>query len=344
MVTVKEVAKHAGVSPATVSRVIHGAQNVDPDIQRRVKRSIKELGYFPNQAARSLVNRQMGSIAVLLRNLHNPFFMKLLAGFEEGALHSDHTVVFSSLGREAEYRDRYIQFLSNGFTDAFILYGTYFSDRPIIEHLLEFNFPFLLIENSFDDLPVNQLLINNADGASIAVEYLIQKGHRRIAHFMGNPNKKVILDRMNGYMLSMRKHGLPIMPGDMISIHSEKDAAFSMAIELMKRPPQQRPTAIFASNDRIAAKAIQGIESMGYKVPLDISVVGFDNQIVFDDGYTGPDITSMRQPFFDIGRDSIDLIQGILDRKVETPLTRMYATQLIERDTVAGPRDFSDII
>lgn len=337
MVTVKEVAKHAQVSPATVSRVINGAQNVDPSIQVRVKRSIKELGYFPNQAARSLVRRQMGSIAVLLRNLHSPFFTKLLAGFEEGALHSEHTVVFSSLGREAEYRDRYIQFLTNGFSDAFILYGTYFSDRPIIEHLLEVNFPFLLIENSFDTLPVNQLLINNTDGASTAVEYLIRHGHRRIAHFMGNPNKKVILDRMNGYMLSMQKYGLPIMPDDLVNIHTEKDAAFTRAQELMRRPPEQRPTAIFASDDRIAAKTIQGIESLGFRVPQDISVVGFDNQSVFDDDYAGPGITSMRQPFFDIGRDSITLIQEILDRKVETPVTRTYDTVLVERDTVAAP-------
>jgi len=337
MVTVKEVAKKAQVSPATVSRVINGATNVSPDIRERVKSSVKELGYFPNRAARSLVRRQMGSIAVLLRNLHSPFFMTLLEGFEAGALCCEHTVVFSSLGWEAEYRDRYIQFLTNGFSDAFILYGTYFSDRSIIEHLLDVNFPFLLIENSFDDLPVHQLLINNMEGAATAVEYLIQRGHRRIAHFMGDPNKRVVLDRMNGYMQSMHKYGLPMLQDDIVNIHTEREIAFERAREIMQRPREHRPTAIFASNDRIAAKAIQGIESLGFSVPRDISVVGFDNQVIFDDGYQGHGITSIRQPLYEIGRDSVEYIQKILEGKLTEPLTKVYETQLVERDTVSSP-------
>ncbi len=337
MVTIKEVAQHAKVSPATVSRVINGAGNVDPDIRARVRNAIKELGYFPNRAARSLVCRQMGAIAVLLRNLHSPFFTKLLEGFEEGALHCEHTVVFSSLGREAKYRDRYIQFLTNGFSDAFILYGPYFSDRSIIEHLLEVNFPFLLIENSFDDLPVHQLMINNTEGASNAVEYLIQRGHKHIAHFMGDPNKKVILDRMNGYMLSLRKFGLPMNPGDLVNIQNENDMAFNKAQELMRLPREQRPTAIFASSDRIAVKAIQGIQSMGFSVPRDISVIGFDNQTVFSDDYNGPLVTSVRQPLFEIGRDSIGIVEEIMKGQHSSPIIKTYDTQLIERETVAPP-------
>ena len=100
MVTVKDVAQHAGVSPATVSRVINMAENVSPDIRERVQTSIKELGYYPNIAARSLVKRHMGSIAVLIRNLHSPFYTQLIQGMEESSMETDRTVFFCSIGKE----------------------------------------------------------------------------------------------------------------------------------------------------------------------------------------------------------------------------------------------------
>ena len=336
VVTVKEVAKRSDVSPATVSRVINNAENVSPAIRKRVQESIQILGYFPNHAARSLVKRRAGSIAVLMRKLHSPYYIDLIQGFEEAAFASKLNVVFCSLGNDQEYRDRYIQYLTNGVSDAIILYGTSFSDQPIIEHLSSVRFPFLLIENNFE-MPVNQILINNLDGACTAMEYLINKGHHRIAHFMGDPNKKVHLDRFNGYTQTMQKYGFPIAPDDIRNIYTTYDAAFSAAAEMMQRPVQSRPTAIFATNDQIAAKAISGIQSRGFSVPHDISVMGFDNQRIYSDGYNGPRITSIRQPLYNIGRDSIHILTDILADKVSTPFTKNYELELVELETVCPP-------
>lgn len=337
MVTVKDVARHAGVSPATVSRVINMAKNVSPDIRERVQASIKTLGYYPNIAARSLVKRHMGSIAVLIRNLHSPFYTELIRGMEESSRDTDRTVVFCSIGKEQDFRDKSIQFLTNGVADAIILYGSRFTDGPIIERLYSTHFPFLLIENNFQTLPVNQILIDNAGGARAAIEYLISLGHKRIAHFMGDPNKKVNLDRFNGYTETMRVHGLPIGAADIANIYSDYDLAHRTAADLMAKPANIRPTAIFCSNDRIALRTIQGIMDAGFSVPQDISVIGFDCQTNYELPYDGPSITSVKQPLYELGKDSIRYLTNILDNKEVTPLIKTYETELIIKQSVSKP-------
>ena len=339
MVTVKEVAKHAGVSLGTVSRVINGAQNVSPAIRERVQDSIKTLGYFPNNAARSLVRRQAGSIAVLLRNLHSPFFTDLIRGFEDGMHQAKRNLFFCSLGKDQQFRDQYIQFLTGGVSDAIILYGSLFTDQPIIEHLLSINFPFLLIENNFQSMNVNQFLVKNHEGAQNAVNYLVEKGHTRIAHFMGDPNKKVNLDRFTGYTQAMHANRLLIRDDYLCQTMSESATAYQLAQELMRRPAETRPTAIFCCSDRIAASAIMGITDLGFSVPGDISVIGFDNQRFPHENYSGPRITGICQPLYQMGLDSIKTITDVLDGTLKEPVTRLYDTTLQEYETVGPPPD-----
>lgn len=340
VVTVKEVAKHAGVSLGTVSRVLNGAENVSAQMRERVQNSIRELGYFPNNAARSLVRRRSGTIAILLRNLHSSFFNELIRGFETGMQDSGHNVIFCSMGNEQAMRDQYIQYLTNGVSDAIILYGPLYSDRPIIEHLQSVNFPFMLIENNFRSTSnVNQILIRNLEGAFDAVEYLYSKGHRRIVHFMGDPNKQVNLDRFNGYTQAMQSHGLFIGDDFVYNIYSDNDRARTSAAQIARMPREQRPTAVFCSNDKIAAHAIMSFIESGLRVPEDISVVGFDAQPLPVEGYNGPKITSVFQPLFDIGLDSFRTVVQILNGEIDAPVTHIYDTRLIENDTVAAPWD-----
>ena len=200
MKTIKDVAAYSGVSLTTVSRVVNGSDKVSPKTKAKVDQAIKELGYFPNNAARSLVKKQTDSIAILLRNIHDPFFTDLIRGIEDASASLGRNIIFCSPGKDEKVRDRYIEYLTNGISDAIILYGSLFTDKAMVEHLQEVGFPFLLIENNFQMMPVNQFLIDNVAGARDAVNYLIRHNHKRIAHVMGNPNKKVILERLNGYI------------------------------------------------------------------------------------------------------------------------------------------------
>lgn len=334
MVTVKDVAKNANVSLATVSRVINNVNNVSDEIRERVQCSVKELGYYPNHAARALVKQSVGAISIVLRNLHSPFFTDLIRGIEDGASGIGRNVFFCSLGKEPEFRDRYMQFLMNGTSDAIVIYGSLFSDQPLIEHLHNSNFPFLLIENNFDTLNLNQLLVDNIGGAKTAIKYLIENNHRKIAHFMGDPNKKVNLERYSGYTLAMQKNGLPIEKCYLKNTFNDPNASYHAAQELMMEPEETRPTAIFCGSDKIATGAIKGIMDRGFRVPEDISVVGFDSQKISDEDYRGPRITTISQPFYQMGFDGIQYINDLLDGKIGNPINKVYDTSLLVQDTV----------
>lgn len=335
MKTIKDVAQLAGVSLTTVSRVINGSDKVSEKTRTKVDRAVKELGYFPNNAARSLVKKQSDSIAIVLRNLYDPFFTDLIRGIEDASARLERNVIFCSPGKNEKTRDRYIEYLTNGISDAIILYGSLFTDKAMIDHLHDVSFPFLLIENNFQTIPVNQFLIDNVTGARQAIEYLIGHQHKRIAHVMGNPNKKVILERFNGYTETMQSNGLLIRDFYLLNTFDDSTVAFSQLQDMMERPAGERPTAIFCSNDKIAIHVINGLMKLGISVPGDVSVIGFDNLQNYSTSYRGPRITSIQQPFYEIGYDSILSIDAILKGELVTPISKSYSTTLIEHETVA---------
>lgn len=347
MVTIKDVARHSGVSLTTVSRVINGSEKVTPKTKELVEQSIKELGYFPNKAARSLVTKQGDSIAIMFRNLHDPFFGDLIRGIEDAASQLKQNVIFCSPGKEEKVRDRYIEYLTNGISDGIILYGSLFSDKAMIDHLYKVGFPFLLIENNFQSIPVNQFLIDNITGARQAIEYLISRGHTRIAHVMGNPNKKVVLERFSGYTETMQANGLNIRDFYIQKTLEDSSISTEGLKEMMSYPEAERPTAVFCSNDKIAMQLIQRLNELGFSVPEDISVIGFDNLNTYGFSYHGPRITSISQPLYQIGYDSICEIVKLLnsaESENNDRINRLYSTSLAEHDTVADYPAHTDLL
>lgn len=337
MKTIKDVARLSGVSLTTVSRVVNGSEKVTQKTRDKVNKAIQELGYFPNNAARSLVKKQTDSIAVLLRNIHDPFFSDLICGIEDASLELGRNVIFCSLGKDERIRDRYIEYLTNGISDAIVLYGSLFSDKAMIEHLYNVHFPLLLIENNFQTLPLNQFLIDNVEGAKDAVNYLIRRGHKKIAHVMGNPNKKVILERFSGYTEAMQENGLTIHSSYIQNTLNNSVLSLVQFKEMMES--QDRPTAVFCSDDKLAIQVINVLNQLGFAVPKDVSVVGFDNLKSYDHSYRGPRITSVQQPLYEIGRDSILSLDKILKGETSEPISKSYKTVLAEHETVADQKD-----
>lgn len=337
MKTIKDVARLSGVSLTTVSRVVNGSEKVTQKTRDKVNKAIQELGYFPNNAARSLVKKQTDSIAVLLRNIYDPFFSDLICGIEDASLELGRNVIFCSLGKDERIRDRYIEYLTNGISDAIVLYGSLFSDKAMIEHLYNVHFPLLLIENNFQTLPLNQFLIDNVEGAKDAVSYLIRRGHKKIAHVMGNPNKKVILERFSGYTEAMQENGLTIHSSYIQNTLNNSVLSLAQFKEMMES--QDRPTAVFCSDDKLAIQVINVLNQLGFAVPKDVSVVGFDNLKSYDHSYRGPRITSVQQPLYEIGRDSILSLDKILKGETSEPISKSYKTVLAEHETVADQKD-----
>lgn len=334
VITIKDVAKHANVSLATISRVYNNKGNVYPKTYKRIIRSIKKLGYVPNNAARTLVMKKTEAIGVIVNKLYDPFYHDLIKGFEDGANETEYNVVFCSLvGRNVERKRGYVKYLTNGVTDGVILYGSYLSDESIIRYLVDINFPFVLIENEIVGLDINNLLIDNFRGAEKAVEYLLDLGHKRIAHICGNMNKKANVDRMDGYIAAMQKKQLQIFNGYIQHTSRNYESGYDCMKNLISLN-EIRPTAVFCVDDATACYSIKAVMDCGLEVPKDVSVIGFDDQRILPLRYNGPSITTIKQPLYNIGMDSIRIMTELLDcKKKLKKIRKVYDTELIRRES-----------
>ncbi|MBJ6359895.1 LacI family DNA-binding transcriptional regulator [Paenibacillus sp. GCM10012307] len=353
MATIKDVAERAGLSTTLVSRYLNQRSGVSPSSKERIRNAIKELNYRPNGIARSLVLQKTQSIGIVLDNLCAPFAARLISGLEQGAEDFDkenkYNVMFCSSNGDAEKKRRHINFLTQGRVDGIIIYGSLTSDDTLISELAQSTFPFLLIENDVEGIPVDKVVIDNVDGAFRATEHLIKQGHKRIAHMAGNMNLKITLERMNGYIRALQDYQIPIS-SDLI-IHPSFDSMelavkddrylrgdrsyYSAGYREMKKliDGGNLPDAIFFATDISAFGAMQALEEAGLSVPDDISIVGFDDEDPRDYGATNHKITTMRQPLYDLGYIGIKrLIQKV--NNPERPEERIVLkTDLIVRDS-----------
>lgn len=332
--TIKDVANAASVSVATVSRVINRSDAVSEELKQKVTDAIKELDYTPNTAARNLVRRKTGAIGVVVNNLSDPFFHDLIRGFEMGGQRSGYNVIFCSVsGGDPKAKEKYVRYLSNGVVDGVILYGSYLSDKAVVDYLRQdTDMSYVMIENDIDGINCNKMLIDNYGGAKMAVNYLIEQGHKRIAHISGNTNRKVTLERLNAYVETMQEAGLKIDEHYIQHTGEDYRKAYQRMINLIKAPTA--PSAVFCSDDGIASYAIRAIQDQGLSVPEDFSIIGFDNQTLLPDNYQGPHITSIEQPLYDIGLESVLNLVQQLESNSGTPFLKTYPTTLIEKQTV----------
>lgn len=336
-ITIKDVAKASGVSLATVSRVVNGTDMVSEATKEKVMEAVRCLGYNPNNAARALVSHKTNAIGIVVHNLHDPFFYDLIRGFETGAQQTKYNVIFCSvLGSDIKSKEKYLKYLTNGVVDGIILYGSYLTDESVTRYLKDRDaMKYVMIENDIPDFSCNKLLIDNTGGAQSAIRYLKNKGHHSIAHICGNPNKKVTIDRLNGYLNEMRLAGLEIHDGYIGHTSTDYKSGYERMREMMELPC--RPSAVFCSDDAIASYAIRAATDMGLCVPKDVSVIGFDNQTILPDCYRGPRITTVEQPLHQIGYDSVALLsQQLEDQKTVTNVRKTYETRIVEKETVAA--------
>lgn len=320
---------------ATVSRVINNSGSVKLERRIRVQNTIKEMGYLPNQAARALVKQKTETIGIIVNNLCDPFFYDLIRGFETGAQQTSYNVVFCSvMGGDTKAKERYVQYLSNGIVDAVIIYGSYLSDEKLARYVGEKGtVKLLMIENDIPSIDCNKLLIDNVDGARIATEFLIENGHRAIAHIGGDPNIKVTTDRFNGFIETMKSAGLEVPEVYLQSIKTKYTNGYTCMENLIRS--ERRPSAVFCSDDAVACYAIKAAIDKGLRVPEDISVMGFDNQKILPDRYRGPEITTMEQPLFDIGFDSIQILVDQMSGQTEHYKKKTYKTTLVQKESTS---------
>jgi DNA-binding LacI/PurR family transcriptional regulator len=278
-VTIIDVAKKAGVSPSTVSRVISGNPRISTETIRKVKEIMDELGYHPNVMAKSLVSKTTQTIGILLPRsaeelFLNLFFSEIIRGVVTQSTRSAYDLMMTTGTSEREEVEAITRLVKGRRVDGVILLYSRKSD-PVISFLQEMKFPFVLVGRSEDFPNVLSVDNNNVLAAYDATRHLITQGHKRIGFVSGPPNLIVSRDRMDGYVQAMREAQLPIQSEWIVEGEFLQESGYRAMSFFMNLP--ERPTALVVIDDIVAFGVLRGVTELGYKVPTDLSLVGFNN-------------------------------------------------------------------
>ncbi len=335
-ITIKDVARTAGVSVGTVSNVLNGREaQYNAQTFQRVMQVVRDLDYHPNRHARSLVRRTAQVIGVSFaeqeRSLSgNPYVADILDGMMQSASENGYNItLFTRLpsGEESRYLS---QFLDRSI-DGLCLIAPALRN-PIPKDLLLTHLPFLVVGADYSDKSISWIDVDNEEGARIAMEYLIQRGHTRIAHLAGEKAQRSAQLRWNGYCSALEKHQLPNEPTYLHWCNYDQAEGYRYAKRLLQR--SDRPTAIFAADDLIALGVLEAAQELGLRVPKDLSVIGFDD--IPKAQYTHPPLTTIQQPMREIGvRAARWLIKQANTKRVE-PLQLLIKPKLKERGSVSN--------
>jgi DNA-binding LacI/PurR family transcriptional regulator len=335
--TLEEVAKLAGVSRATVSRVVNGSPRVSGDVRRSVESAVTQLGYIPNRAARSLVTGRSGSIAVVIteptgRLFSDPFFPRLLRGISTSMASRDVQVVLLMPETVADSQ-RTAEYLAAGHVDGALLVSLH-GDDPLPARIAAANIPTVVVGRPLREAGVSYVDVDNRGGARSAVDHLIDGGRRVIATIGGPIDMVASRDRLTGYREALHEGALELDPTlEAVADFTQIGGAAAMERLLAARPDID---AVFAASDLMAAGAMSVLDAAGRQVPGDVAIVGYDDSPVA--ATARPPLTSVRQPIEEMGQETARLLIDLVEATDRAPRRVILATELIRRASSAGRR------
>lgn len=335
MATIYEVAKRAGVSPATVSRALSQPGVVTPATRLKVMKAVDALGYAPNSTAKNLRTARTDKLLVTVPDMSNPFFSLILQGIEDAALRGGYAVLFGDTQHDRAREEGYAQMLKRKEADGLIFLGHRLpkAAAALVEAMAPRCAPVVNGCEYNPRLGVPSVHIDNAGAAADAIDHLYAYGHRRIAIVTGPLVSPLSRDRLRGAMSRARKIGADrdviLMRGN-FSIESGADAAERLLD--LKHPP----SAIFCFSDEMAMGVIDVARRRRVSVPRELSVVGFDD-IRFA-RYTNPPLTTVAQPMRAIGEGTVRLLLEILGDNSVVPKSATLPHALVVRASTAPPK------
>lgn len=330
MSSLQDVARLAGVSKSLVSRYINGQVGVSPASREKIRAAMEQLHYTPNALARSLVLRSTRTIGVVMDSLCEKYYFRLIDGLEDGADQAGYDIVYAHGRSQAARKEKAVRYFMQGRTDGVVLYGSRLEDEPVIRMLEDSGFPFVVIENTFPGLAINNVTVDNARGSAMAVDFLAGRGCRRIFHVSGGTAHRASLDRRDGYLAAMQRHGLPtaIIPASF----DVQESCLAMRAFLQQCPQCDLPDALCCASDNTAYGVMMALEEAGYRVPEDVKIIGFDD----DDppaGRSFPPLTTLAQPLHQMGLRAVELLCRSLEQPGEAPRQETFQPLFLERET-----------
>ena len=339
-ITIKDVAKQAGVSHSTVSRALHGSSLISDETIERIRQIANEMGYSPSATARSLKTNRSHALGVIVSNIDDPFFSEILQGIEETAQERGYSMLMAASQRDPERERAIVQDMRERHVDGLIICSASFSVEQR-RKLLEYGIPIVMVNNQAAEEYRYSIYHDDVDGSRQVTRYLIELGHQRIAYLGNSLSGRTTLDRLNGFRQEIKSAGLNIFTGYTHEVPGSRPNDGLAALDHFLSLPQS-PTAIFCYNDMLAIGMLNGLHKANIRVPADISVVGFDN-IVFS-AYTNPPLTTFDQPKRYIGAEAARLILGLLDsykgeEALEQQIQKLKGSLLVRQSSAPPPKE-----
>jgi LacI family transcriptional regulator len=329
--TIRDVASAAGVSIATVSRVLNGRRDVAPKTREAVLKAVHDHGFAMNRNARALSGGRTGLVGVTVPIIEAAYFSVILAGIAEALYEQDMRIVLCPTLHQHEREVNLLDRLMHGTTDGAILTLPEESNKEL-KALMRQGLPFVVIDPRVPlDESIPAVAAGHATGARDATEHLLSLGHRRIAAITGPPAWMASTERLNGYRGALAAAGVlpdPALVGGIDFSIAGGEAAAGPLLDLA-----DRPTAVFAFNDNVAIGVLRAARARGLRVPEDLSVVGFDDSE--HAALVSPAITTVRQPLAEMGRIAVSLLLRLLENQSVETMRIELATRLIVRDSTA---------
>lgn len=335
MTTIKAVADYAGVSVATVSRVMNKSGYVSHDLELRVLEAMAALNFRPSALAQGLRNQRTRTVGVLIPQIDQPFFSALTFAIEKSLFASGYRALICSAEENLEKENTYVEMLLRQRIDGVVIAPT----GQSAEHVMRFverKVPVVLVDRDLPELTgINRVLVDNYQGAYDGMRYLIELGHKRIAIVAASLYSESLQSRLNGAEQALKDANIQLDPALRITeIRPDFEVGFNAGKALLAVTPH--PTAIFALTDMMAVGVIHAVAKAGLHVPDDVSVIGFDNIPLAP--YIMPELTTVAQPIYLIG----EVTAGMLLRHMEEDATEVESAilqaDLVIRNSARPPR------
>lgn len=338
--TIVDVAKAAGVSKATVSRVLSGnAEYMRPETRERVLTAIDQLDYRPSSVARSLTSKRTYTAGMLVSDVGNPFYPEVIHGVEDVALQNSYNIFLCNTSYDMQRGLTLIRSLADKQVDGLLIMSSSISDEWVFD-LAQRNIPAVIIDWEIKQEvngPLGLIEVDFAAGISAAVQHLVGLGHRHLAHISGPLHLRTSRLRRDAFLEAAAAQGLPAEQIVVIESDLRIEGGREALPQLLALP--QRPTAVFTANDLMAMGLVRAARANGLHVPTDLSVVGLDDIWLVAD--MEPPLTTVALPRYEIGRTAMQMLFDLLeqgDKSARSMYRKQVATELVMRRSTAVPK------
>jgi DNA-binding LacI/PurR family transcriptional regulator len=330
-ITIKDIARELGVSISTVSRALKDHPDISPQTKKLVRDMVDKMKYQPNAIALSLRNQRTNIIGVVIPEIVHHFFSSVISGIDEAAVSEGFNVMFFQSNESYEREIQNIQSILNSRADGVLISVAKGTKKfAHLKQIQDNNIPLVFFDRACEEIDTDKVIVDDFEGAFNAVDYLVKTGCKRIAHFAGPQHLGISYLRKRGYISALEKNGLNVDDELILSCDSYDEALEVTRSVMCQSPP---PDAIFTVNDMTAVGTLNALKSMGYRVPLDISLVGFTDGLV--SSITDPHLTTVSQHGFEIGKKATEILIKRIKGELESskPITEIVKTDLVVRES-----------